>query len=93
MGRDSAKRGSATTAANARGGSTTVDVGAWAGDDAERSSASVAERPRRTGERAAKAGRRAAAEEVEMAEAEPERLHGLAIRGRGNSSSPVYVVT
>ena len=71
----------------------TTDVGAWAGDDAERSSASVAERPGRTGERAAKAGRRAAAEEVEMAEAEPERLHGLAIRGRGNSSSPVYVVT
>ena len=74
----------------------TADVGAWAGDDAERGSASVEESPGRTGKRAAKAGRRAAAEEVEMAEAEPERLHGLAIRGRGrgnSSSSPAYVVT
>ena len=96
MGRDSAKCGSATTAASAQGGSTTADKEAWAGDDAERSSASVAERPRRTGERAAQTGGRAAAEEVEMAKAVPERLHGLAIRdrGRGNSSSsPVYVVT
>ena len=52
----------------------------------------MAERSGRTGEHAA-TGRRATAEEVEMAEAEPERLGGFVIRGRGNSSSPVHVVT
>ena len=60
------------------------------------SSASVAERPERTGERAAQTGGRAAAEAVELAEAAPERLHGLAVCGvvsNGNSSSPVYVAT
>ena len=87
MGRDIAKCGSATTATNARGGSTAADKGAWTGDDAERSSASVTERPRRTGDRAAQTGGRAAAEEVEMAETEPERLNGLAIRGRGRGNS------
>ena len=39
----------------------------------------LAARPGRTDERAAEAGGRAAAEEVEMAEAEPRRLHGPTI--------------
>ena len=59
----------------------TADMRAWASNDAEHGSASVAARPGRTGECAVEAGGRAAAEEVEMAEAEPERLDGPAIRG------------
>ena len=65
-------------------------MGAWASGNAKRGSVSVAARPGRTGERATEADGRATAEEVEMAEAEPERFHGPAIRGlvsSGNSSS------
>ena len=81
MRRDSAKFGGATTAASAQGGLVTTDLGALPSDDAEHGNASAAERRWRTGERVAKAGGRAAAEEVEMAEMEPERLHGPAICG------------
>ena len=65
----------------------TADMGAWASDDADRHRALVAARPGRTVERAAEAGGRAATEEVEMAEAEPERLHGPAIRGSISSGN------
>ena len=94
MGRESDKRGGATTAAGAWRGTAATDTGAWASDNGKRVSASVAARPRRTGERAAEAGGRAAAEEVEIMEAEPERLHGPEIRGlvsSGNSSDPAHI--
>ena len=72
--------GGATTAAARGEGLVAGDMGAWASDGAEHGSASVAARPERTGECAAEAGGKAVAEEVELAEAEPDRLHGPAIR-------------
>ena len=70
-------------------------MGARESDDAEHRSVSVAARPGWTGERATEAGGRTAAatEEVEMAKAKSERLHGPAICGSfygGNSSSPMF---
>ena len=65
-------------------------------DHAERGSASVEARPGQTGEPKAETDVRAAAEEGEMVEVKPERLHDPAVRGlvsSGNSSSSVYLDT
>ena len=78
--RDDAKR-RRNDGNRAQEGLVAADMGAWASDDPEHGSASVTARPGRTGECAAEAGGRAAAEEGEMAEAEPDRLHCPAIRG------------
>ena len=58
-----------------------ANMGAWTSDDAKHGSALVAARLGRTGECAAEEVGRAAAGEIEMAEAEPDRLHGPAIGG------------